>query len=36
MDTLIIGCGLTGAVIARELAEQGRRPHPRSLALLES
>lgn len=25
MDTLIIGCGLTGAVIARELAEQGRR-----------
>lgn len=25
MDCLIIGCGLTGAVIARELAEQGRR-----------
>lgn len=25
MDCLVIGCGLSGAVIARELAEQGRR-----------
>lgn len=25
MDCLVVGCGLTGAVIARELAEQGRK-----------
>lgn len=25
MDCLVIGCGITGAVIARHLAEQGRK-----------